>query len=107
MLTVSPIFKNFPFIYNEVFNLNFFELRQEYIKKLNEKDSEIKKNIDLFVCFYQLFFQRMSMLIITLTTFLSSFYANRIFNFLHNGEIECILFPSVQDDLSAINIAIV
>ncbi|WP_026725232.1 hypothetical protein [Flavobacterium sasangense] len=105
MLTVSPIFKNFPFIYNEVFNLNFFELRQEYIKKLNEKDSEIKKNIDLFVCFLSDCFSKDVDANNHFDYFLSSFYANRIFNFLHNGEIECILFPSVQDDLSAINIA--
>lgn len=103
MLTITPIFKNFP-LYKS-FGLNFLELRKEYQIKLNQNDIEKSKNIDLFVKFLSDCFSKDVDPNNHFDYILSSFYANRLFNFLQNGEIECILFPSVQDDLSAINIA--
>ncbi len=38
--------------------------------------------------------------------FLSSLYAHRLFNFLNDGEIEAILYPSMRNDLVTTNIAI-
>jgi hypothetical protein len=105
MLTITPIFKNFPFIYNEAFDLDFLKLYREYQIKLNQYDIDARINIDLFVNFLSDCFSKDVDAHNHFDYFLSSFYANRLFNFLQSGEIECILFPSVQDDLSAINLA--
>lgn len=105
LLTITPIFKNFPFIYNEAFNIDFIELHKEYLLKINQNETETRQNIDLFVNFLSDCFSKDVDSNNHYDYFLSSFYANRLFNFLQNGEIDCILFPSVQDDLLAINIA--
>lgn len=105
MLTITPIFKNFPFIYSEAFNLDFIGLHKEYLQKLNQNNIATQQNIDLFVNFLSDCFSKDVDSNNHYDYFLSSFYANRLFNFLQNGEIDCILFPSVQDELIAINIA--
>lgn len=104
-LTITPIFKNFPYIYNESFNLNFIELKKEYDTKLNQNDKYTQDSIDLFVQFLSDCFSKQVHPNNNYDYFLSSYYANRLFNFLQNGEIDCILYPSVQDDFSGINIA--
>ena len=103
-LTFTPIFKNFP-EKSDVINIDFFKLHLEYKNKLKEFDKNMQEQIDIFVQFLTDCFTKEVENTNQYDYFLSSFYANRLFNFLQNGEIDAILYPSVEEDLVTTNIA--
>lgn len=103
-LTFTPIFKNFP-IKSEVINIDFFKLHLEYKNKLKEYNIEAQQQIDIFVQFLTDCFTKDVDETNHYDYYLSSFYAHRLFNFLQDGEVDAILYPSVKEDLVTTNIA--
>lgn len=103
-LIATPIFKNYPLKTN-VLNVDLFGFYTEYNNKLKEYDEEAKERINIFVQFLTDCFTKEVEGSNHFDYFLSSFYANRLFNYLQNGEIEAILYPSVKEDLVTANIA--
>lgn len=103
-LTVTPIFKNFP-LKSDVINIDFFKLHLEYKKKLQEYNAETQKQIDFFIQFLTDCFTKEVGDNNHFDYYLSAHYANRLFNFLDNGKIDAILYPSMKEDLMTTNIA--
>jgi hypothetical protein len=103
-LTFTPIFKFFP-KKSEVINIDLFNLQQDYKNKLKEYDKETQEQINIFVQFLADCFTKDVDNSNHYDYFLSSFYAHKLLNFLQHGEIDAILYPSVQDDLITTNIA--
>lgn len=104
-LNITPIFKNFP-KKSDTINVDFLKFHLDYrntIKKLYNKYEQ--ERIDLFVQFLADCFTKDVDENNHFDYFLSSFYANRLFNFLDNGSIEAILYPSMRNDLITTNIA--
>lgn len=106
LLCVTPIFKNFP-NKSDVLNIDFFNFFQVYNEAINKnfnRDERIVVNE--FVQFLTDCFTKEVEENNQFDYFLSSFYANRLFNFLNNGMIEAILYPSMRTNLITTNIAI-
>nr|WP_314896923.1 hypothetical protein [uncultured Flavobacterium sp.] len=103
-ITFTPIFKNFP-LRSNVINIDFFKLHLEYKKKLEEYDVENQKKIDIFIQFLTDCFTKQVDDNNHFDYYLSAHYANRLFNFLDDGKIDAILYPSVKEDLMTTNVA--
>lgn len=104
-LCITPIFKNFP-IRSDVINIDFFDLHRLYWDTINKLfNPEERVIVDKFVQFLADCFTKEVDENDHFDYFLSSFYANRLFNFLDNGLIEAILYPSMRNDLITTNIA--
>lgn len=105
-LCITPIFKNFP-TKSDVISIDFFDLHRLYWETINKLFNPEERAIaDKFVQFLTDCFTKDVDENNHFDYFLSSFYANRLFNFLDNGSIEAILYPSMRNDLITTNIAI-
>jgi len=102
-ITVSPIFKNAPKahkVQNEVSIKALFMYNQQ----VKQYDEELQKQLDVIIQFVADCFSKEVDDTNHFDYFLSSFYANRIFWELQDGEIDAILYPSVRQSLELTNI---
>ncbi len=105
-LTVTPIFKNTT-KNEEVYNGVSLRASIEYRKSLQQyDDDQLKKQLDIIIQFIADCFNKEVDDNNHFDYFLSSYYSNRIFWELQNGEIDAILYPSVRQSLTLTNIAI-
>ena len=104
-LTVTPIFKNSS-KNGEVHNLMSLRARIEYNKLHKLYDQQLQKQLDIIIQFVADCFNKEVNDSNHYDYFLSSHYANRLFNELQNGEIDAILYPSVRQSLTLTNIAV-
>jgi hypothetical protein len=103
-LTLTPIFKNSTkdgIIHNEV----SIRVGIEYNKVIKQYDEQQRKQLDIILQFVADCFNKEVDDANHFDYYLSSHYANRIFWELQNGEIEAILYPSVRQSLTLMNIA--
>jgi hypothetical protein len=103
-LTVTPLFKNHTkngLIHNEL------SLRAGllYEKMVKQYDENTQKQLDIILQFIADCFSKDVDDNNHFDYFLSSYYANRIFKELENGEVDAILYPSVRQSLTISNIA--
>jgi len=103
-ITVSPIFKNSTKdekVYNEV-SMNAMI---RYNTQKQQYSEEVQKQLDIIIQFVADCFSKDVEDTNRIDYFLSSYYANRIFWELQDGEIDAILYPSVRQSLTLTNIA--
>lgn len=103
-LTVTPLFKNSTkdgVVHNEL------SLRANilYEKQVKQYDENTQKQLDIILQFISDCFSKEVDDNNHFDYFLSSYYANRIFTELENGEVDAILYPSVRQSLTISNIA--
>lgn len=104
-LTVTPIFKNST-KNGEVHNRISLEAKMKYAQKLKQYDAQLQKQLDIVLQFITDCFNKEVNDKNHLDYFLSSYYANRLFWELQDGEIDAILYPSVRQSLTLTNIAL-
>lgn len=103
-ITVSPIFKNSTkdgIVHNEVST----KAKIRYNQQRHQYDEEIQKQLDIIIQFVADCFSKEVDDTNHFDYFLSSYYANRIFWELQDGEIDAILYPSVRQSLEMTNVA--
>ncbi len=103
-ITVSPIFKNSTkdgIVHNEVST----KAKIHYNQQRHQYDEEIQKQLDIIIQFVADCFSKEVDDANHFDYFLSSYYANRIFWELQDGEIDAILYPSVRQSLEMTNVA--
>lgn len=102
-LNVSPIFKitTKDNVSHNAFSMNFLV---GYENSLRKVPKEVAEQIDALIQFMAECFAKEVDNANHLDYFLSAYFTNRIFHEFENGEIEAIVYPSVQKNLSFSNI---
>lgn len=103
-LCVTPIFKRM--VRGEVQNELSLRAQIQVYNILNKYELNIRKQIEIILDFIADTFSKEIQDGNHFDYYLSSHYANRLFNEFENGEVDAILYPSVRQSLAFSNIAL-